>query len=121
MWKTYGKSLAAVAVVVLLALQKIIVPGHDHWVATDTWTLIVAGFGAITVYVVPNLTATSAAYAKQFVASATAVAVLALQYGGGFHGGEWITAALAVAGALGISVSPHTSTEPDPITLRRMA
>lgn len=119
MWKTYGKSLAAVVVTVLLALQKIIVPGHDHWAATDTWTLVVAGLGAVTLYIVPNLAATSAAYAKQFVAAFTATAVLALQYGGGFHGGEWITAVLVVAGALGISIAPHTPTGPDSMTLRR--
>lgn len=121
MWSTYGKSVAAVVVTVLLALQKIVVPGHDHWVASDTWTLIVAGLGAILVWIVPNLSAGVAAFAKQFVAAATAVSVLALQYGGSFHGGEWITAALVVAGALGISVAPHASTGPDPLALRRAA
>lgn len=112
MWKTYGKSLAAVIVTVLLAVQKIVVPGHDHWMATDTWTLVVAGLGAATVYVVPNLAATSAAYAKQIVAAFTAVAVLALQFGGSIHGAEWITVALAVAGVLGVSVAPHEPTSP---------
>lgn len=113
MWKTCGKSLAAVVVVVLLALQKILVPGHEYWTAVDTWTLVVAGLGAWTVYVVPNLTATVAAWSKQIVAAFTAVAELALQFGGGIHGAEWVTVALAVAGALGISVAPHESTGPE--------
>jgi len=119
MWSTYGKSVAAVVVTVLLALQKIIVPGHDHWVASDTWTLIVAGLGAFLVWIVPNLSSGAAAFAKQFVAAATAVSVLALQYGGSFHGGEWITAVLAVAGALGISIAPHEPTGPAAIAAAR--
>jgi hypothetical protein len=111
--RAYGKSIAAVVVVVLLALQKILVPGHEHWTSIDTWTLVVAALGAVTVYVVPNLSTTSAAYAKQIVASFTAVAELALQFGGGIHGAEWVTVALAVAGALGISIAPHESTAPN--------
>lgn len=110
MWNTYGKSFAAVIVTVLIALQKIVIPGHDHWMSVDTWTLVIAALGAVTVYVAPNLVGSSAQYAKQVVAALTAVAELALQFGGGIHGAEWITVALAVAGVLGVSVAPHEPT-----------
>ena len=100
--KVGGILVATVLSAILAALT------GDQTVSPTEWVNVVIGaVGVASVYVVPNVTGSSAAYAKGIVAALTAVLVLAQSLvSDGISGTEWIQLAMAALGALGVVALP---------------
>jgi uncharacterized membrane protein YhfC len=104
--RTSGKAILAVigAALVLLntALDPLGVGGAgivvDEWVAIANATL-----GAVGVYVVPNLTATSGAYAKTLISGIVAVlGSLSMWLIGGMTASDWVSLVLLFGTTVGV-------------------
>jgi hypothetical protein len=103
---TYGKAIAAVVMAVLVTVQTLSTDGIS---AVDWASIVVAFLTAVGVWLVPEVEG-FLSWAKTAVAVMLAAAQAAVQVaGGGVHGYEWLTIAIAALGVLGVSVAPSTS------------
>lgn len=100
--KAMGILLATVLSAILAALT------GDQSISPTEWVNVVIGaVGVVAVYVVPNVTGSTAAYAKGIVAALSAVLVLLQSLiSDGVSGTEWIQLAMAALGALGVIALP---------------
>ena len=123
----YAKAILAIITAALAALAAALTDGALS--SAEAVTIGIAIVTAVGVYLVPNLDAGPARYAKAFVAAAGAgLAALAtlLAEGLGLSQvtlSDWITVLLAILGAVGVGIVPNVSPaiigeieilEPDP-------
>jgi len=99
----YVKSIAAVVGAAIVAVHQLVADGSP-WTIVRTFMVVLAVLGAITIYIVPNLTAGIGAFAKEFVALGTAgvEATIPLLNDGAVTGNEWLLVAIAVMTAAGV-------------------
>lgn len=97
----YAKAAAMVAATVASAIVAALT---DQEITSIEWfNIAVAGIGAISVGIVPNLDAGVGKYAKAVVAVALAVVTLAADLvDGGMSTSEWWQLAIAAFGAVGV-------------------
>lgn len=102
------RALIATAVAIAIGVREIAFTDNTHWYASS---VSVAVLGAIGVYLVPDLDPLTARWVKPTVAALMAGSQAAVQAAGdGINGYEWVSVAVAVAGALGILVVPNRPT-----------
>lgn len=109
MWSTYGKSItAAIYAVAVVAVP--FVSGDHHVDPSEGVAIAIAACTAVLTYLAPL--APGAPWIKTAVGAILAgLQVLATAIvGGGINGNDWLLVAAAVAGALGIAVTPAMST-----------
>jgi|SRR5437764_1032166 len=101
----YSKALGMVAATVLSAVLAAMVGGH---ITTTGWiNVALAGVGAVSVAIVPNLNAGVGRYAKASVAVATAVLTLLVSLiDGGLTTAEILQLVIAGLGAVGVVALP---------------
>lgn len=110
----YTKSLAFVVVAVLTAIVAAL---SDNVITTaELVQAVVAGAGAVAVYIVPNLAAGLGAYLKTFVAIATTAgtALVPILGEGGFGNvptSAWLTVIITALGAVGVYIAPNAPAE----------
>lgn len=98
------RALIATAVAIVVAVHEISVADTVTWYAT----VAVAVLGAIGVYLIPDLDPVTARWVKPAVATLMTASQAAVQAAdGGITGYEWVSIAVAAAGALGIVVVPN--------------
>jgi hypothetical protein len=104
--KNYLKAVLAVVGAAVVAVHQLL--GQGSWTVTSTLLVLLAVFGSITVYVVPNLTEGVGAWAKEFVALAVAGIETAVPFvgDGAVSGSEWLLIAMAVMTAGGVPLAP---------------
>ncbi len=101
------RALIATAVAVAVAVREL---GFD---GTATWysSVSVAVLGAVGVYLIPDLDPVTARWVKPTVAVLMAGSQAAVQAAdGGITGYEWVSVAVAAAGAVGIMAIPNAPT-----------
>lgn len=117
---TAGKAVLAVvgAALVLLntALDPLGVGGAG--IATDEWVSIASGIlGAVGVYIVPNLSATSGAYAKTVISGVVAVlGSLTMWLVDGMSPSDWVSLVLLFGTTVGVFLAPAPKHPVVPVT-----
>lgn len=108
--RAYLKSIAAVVGAAVVTVHQLVADGSP-WTFTRTLLVVLAVLGAVTVYVVPNLTAGIGAFAKEFVAFGTAgvEAAIPLLGDGRIVGNEWLLIAIAVMTVAGVPLIGNSS------------
>jgi hypothetical protein len=108
--RPYLKSVAAVVGAAIVAVHQLTADGSP-WTLVRTLMVALVVFGAISVYIVPSLTAGVGAYAKEFVALGTAgvEAAIPLLDDGVVTGSEWLLITIAVMTAVGIPMVGNRS------------
>lgn len=104
--KNKWKAVLAVAGAVVVAVHELLDQGA--WTVANTLLVLLALLGAVTVYVVPELTEGVGAWAKSFVAVAVAGVETAVPFVGDnvVSGSEWLLIVMAVLTAGGVPLAP---------------
>jgi hypothetical protein len=108
--RPYLKSIAAVVGAAVVTVHQLVADGSP-WTITRTFMVVLAVLGALTVYVVPNLTAGVGAFAKELVALGTAgvEATIPLLGDGRIVGNEWLVIVIAVMTVAGVPLVGNAS------------
>lgn len=108
--RPYLKSLAAVVGAAIVTVHQLTADGSP-WTFVRTLMVLLTVFGAITIYIVPNLAAGVGAYAKEFVALGTAgvEVTIPLLDDGVVTGNEWLLIAIGIMTAAGIPLVGNKS------------